>query len=107
MQWDNRLIYYKKGSLECGTPDRTYAGVKPHPTKLVSIYPNPASTRIFLDNVADTNLENISIFNALGAEVMKFGIPTPSIDVSTLENGIYFIQLTINGTLLTKMIIKE
>jgi hypothetical protein len=52
-------------------------------------------------------LQSIRIFSALGVFVTDF-LRTNSLDVSNLEEGIYFLELTSeNGERIVKKIVKE
>jgi hypothetical protein len=72
---------------------------------MVTVYPNPTKGLL---NVATNGLtiENISIINLQGI-VLK-NIPHKNkIDVSELATGLYFIQLSIDGKIITKKFIKN
>jgi len=56
----------------------------------VSIYPNPTSNYVYINN--DTELEAI-VFDILGKQVMREYI-TDKLDISCLEKGTYIINLT-------------
>lgn len=63
----------------------------------ISVYPNPANTLLFLtlskgERIADCI---IKIFDTIGREVLKSEInkSKSEIDVSSLESGIYFLQV--------------
>jgi hypothetical protein len=62
-----------------------------------SAYPNPASNNLNLS--ASKNIDNVEIFNLIGQKVLHVNpnkIST-SINVSTLNSGIYIIKTTIEG----------
>jgi hypothetical protein len=62
-----------------------------------SAYPNPASNNLNLS--ASKNIDTVEIFNLIGQKVLHVNpnkIST-SINVSTLNNGIYIIKTTIEG----------
>lgn len=83
--WDHITVLVRKGE-NLGT------GINNHATPLrVSVYPNPASEKITID----TKVTNVVIFNATGQQLIRSG--SPSIDVSMLPPGVYFIRAT-NGT---------
>ena len=54
----------------------------------VSVYPNPATDFIQLNFEEDAE---VTIYNAMGAKVLQC-VSDTKIDVSSLANGIYFIQ---------------
>lgn len=68
-----------------------------------NIYPNPANS--LLQIVGEINLETIEIFNTLGQKVMQAKPNSPStiVDISNLQNGIYYIRVNEN---VSKTIIK-
>jgi Secretion system C-terminal sorting domain/Fibronectin type III domain/Cleaved Adhesin Domain len=70
-------------------------------------YPNPVNNELNLK--AQNNIENVSIYNMLGQEVLRLAPNTNSskIDMSALQTGAYFIRVTINGVTETKQIIKR
>jgi len=73
------------------------AGVKEESTQLFSIYPNPASDVLHIST--DVNIDNISVINNVGQEVLNadsFDRNTNSFNISTLSKGVYFIKLSAN-----------
>lgn len=71
-------------------------------------FPNPVSgDRLNLS--ADENISTVAVFNTLGQKVIS---ATPeaanhSINLSQMESGIYFVEVTINGAMQTFKIIKQ
>ncbi|MFY0601569.1 MAG: carbohydrate-binding protein [Cyclobacteriaceae bacterium] len=61
----------------------------------IAIYPNPA--RNVLNFKGSESINGIVIYNLLGAKVLDTSIKGNTIDVSSLSNGIYTIQLTGNN----------
>ena len=51
-------------------------------------YPNPASNKIFISK--DSSIDYI-IYNAAGKQI-KFGNTSREIDISSLNNGVYFLN---------------
>ena len=72
-----------------------------------SFYPNPVQNKLNLR--ALKNIENVSIYNMLGQEVLRKAPNTRSseIDMSNLQTGAYFVKVTIDGITETKQIIKR
>jgi hypothetical protein len=75
----------------------------------VSIYPNPTSSII---NVKSDNIlnENINVSNSLGQRVMSIETNSSSIsiDLSNLDNGVYFVEITSNENVTSvKRVIKQ
>ena len=71
--------------------------------RISEIYPNPASNVINLDYelTSKVNEASLKVFNLLGAEVKTANLERNSnkatLDVSDLNNGIYFYTVFING----------
>ncbi|MFH0864660.1 MAG: T9SS type A sorting domain-containing protein [Bacteroidota bacterium] len=75
---------------------------------ITSIYPNPSSDYITIDNMQDINFIRIS--NILGETVINMDVTnqTETINTSSLPNGIYFVSLiNKNGICETKKFSKE
>ncbi|MFN3752506.1 T9SS type A sorting domain-containing protein [Flavobacterium sp.] len=71
----------------------------------VSVYPNPANTKLNITLPQSINLKSISIYNTLGQLVQVDTNPTETIDVSGLKTGSYFIKIISDeGTASSKFI---
>lgn len=96
----NNLIYYKKGSLEWGTPYNCETlGIPTIQNSLFKIYPNPTQDKIYLE-LENNQIEilNCSIRDLSGKEVLPLKNNISEIDLSTFENGIYMLNFeTENG----------
>ncbi len=57
----------------------------------LEVYPNPVSDILYIKNLLNENV-NYSIFNVTGQQVLA-GATSGTIDVATLETGLYFIQI--------------
>ena len=70
-------------------------------------YPNPVQDKLNLR--AQDNIENVSVYNMLGQEVMRQAPNSNNTEVnmSGLQTGSYFVKVTINGISETKQIIKR
>jgi hypothetical protein len=67
------------------------------------IYPNPASGNIYIDGFKESQA-SVSIFNILGTQLIHQEDAKESVDISSLNRGIYILRLTLgDGTsLLTR-----
>jgi hypothetical protein len=76
-------------------------------TSNVKLYPNPTSTSLTIE--AKDAIESISIYNVLGQEVISKNpmSSTMTLDVSNLQNGLYFVNSTIDGKTATTKFIKN
>lgn len=75
----------------------------------INLYPNPASSEIYINNMADSEF-NVSITNVNGQTVIYDHAKARQlnkIDISVLLNGIYFVNLFNEKTLIktTKLVI--
>lgn len=57
----------------------------------VLFYPNPVKDVLCVQGTA-TGIFPLSIYNAMGRLVKYIGVPVTTVDVSSLPNGVYFIQ---------------
>ncbi len=72
----------------------------------ISIYPSPFNTLLNIDT--KIKYDEIIITNLIGKTVKKINTPVSSIDMSDIQDGIYFISISDNRkTILTKKIVKS
>jgi len=67
-----------------------------YPSQLFSdflIYPNPANNELFISGQNETDLIEVSIYNQMGQKVLDEELVTNAIDVSSLNKGMYIIEL--------------
>ncbi len=70
-------------------------------------YPNPVNHTLNLS--AQNNIENVNIFNVTGQQVIsvKPEATQTQIDMSKLQNGIYFVKAQINGEMTAFKVVKK
>ncbi len=74
----------------------------------VSIYPNPATKEIFIKSKNRLRIKKIIIYNQLGQVVLNRYEIKENIDISTLRQGMYIVELESNELKIReKLIIKE
>lgn len=62
--------------------------------KKVTLYPNPTSNELYLQNLDANEVKMVSIFNVQGQEVMQHALEqNGAIDVSKMNNGMYVLQV--------------
>jgi len=91
----NYEIYYKRNPTG-GFPVGIGNEKKNIPDKLISVYPNPASTGIKIySEINSGKISEFTIRNLIGEEVLNGQMKDTNtlIDVSGLENGIYFVGI--------------
>lgn len=104
--WE-RMIYYKKDSMNCGSPDLTSLGL----TNLNGqedffIFPNPSDGIISINNISSQKI-NIKVFDATGELKYKEQNISSEIDLSNLSNGIYILEIEINSQFYYERLIKK
>ena len=71
----------------------------------INIYPNPAKDNITITNNGSDTIDQITIYNALGAIVYQANTTQNSIDTSNFKTGVYLVQLLSDKKSLTKKLI--
>ena len=111
------LIYMNPVYNTCDTnfSDTTYfpwSGINDifNDIHMSQLYPNPANNYFAIRNINKLNIDKITISNLLGQEVMLIpfvGSNELQIDVSSLDKGMYFINLFGVDSKITTKFIKE
>ncbi|WP_456437640.1 T9SS type A sorting domain-containing protein [Psychroserpens sp.] len=72
-----------------------------------SYFPNPVKNELTLK--AQSNIQNVSVFNMLGQEVLRATPNTleSNLNMNELSQGAYFVQVTINNITETVRILKQ
>ncbi|WP_299224300.1 T9SS type A sorting domain-containing protein [uncultured Psychroserpens sp.] len=72
-----------------------------------SYFPNPVKNELTLK--AQSNIENVSVYNMLGQEVLRTAPNAieSNINMNSLSQGAYFVQVTINNVTETVRIMKQ
>ena len=77
----------------------------PEITGEVSIYPNPASSVIYFDNIKENTY--IEMYNATGKLVLSAVLTNRSVDISQLPNGVYIVKVKNNDKVSTLKVLKK
>ena len=74
----------------------------------VRVYPNPATTEMYIDQL-DNDLYSARIYNPAGSLLQQFTIngPFASIDVKQLPQGIYFLEMKSRKQNLVRKFVKR
>jgi hypothetical protein len=75
---------------------------------LIRVYPNPLKNMVTIDT--NLNIDNITIFNQLGQNVMQVkgeNIINKKVDLTTLTTGLYFMNISAEDKTQSIKIIKE
>ena len=73
----------------------------------IIIYPNPARNQISISSNDEFTINEIIIYNQFGQILLHINKTTKNIDVSTLSQGIYVIELVMDDLRLRKKLIIE
>ncbi|NTW32543.1 MAG: T9SS type A sorting domain-containing protein [Bacteroidetes bacterium] len=83
-------------------------GINEFKQAAISVYPNPATSNIYINNISGVNI--IKISNILGETIQNINISgnNTDVNVNSLPNGLYFITLlNDNGIVATKKFVKQ
>jgi hypothetical protein len=72
--------------------------------EVLSVYPNPVNDVL---NINNSGLNKIIVLDAAGKEVMNVTTASTQIDLSYLNQGVYFLQVSNNEEIKTAKIIKD
>lgn len=78
--------------------------------KILSVYPNPAHTKININLTGYTGVSEIKLYDVNGKQVAanRTQQVNAEMDISKLSNGIYLLKIiTSNGEIINKKVIKE
>ncbi|MEM7186130.1 MAG: LamG-like jellyroll fold domain-containing protein, partial [Bacteroidota bacterium] len=93
--------------VPCGaTIDCQILGITSNNLAQFSLFPSPASNVVNIAGI-DMNGQEVQIYNALGRLVNTQVVADQSIDVSSLNSGLYFISFDVEGQSVSRKIIKR
>ena len=108
--YDYKIFYFKKESLECGTPDLiTSISSGKIPLGIENIYPNPFTDKINIRFADDQHSYKIKIFNLNGQGVFETTANNCNgVVIDEIKNkGFYLIKIESEGESFIRKIIKE
>ena len=77
----------------------------PEYSKEAKAYPNPAQNMLHIEG---TGLTEVEVFNIMGQSVLNINDNIETVDISHLQNGIYFVRLKTNdGEKTVKLVIEK
>ena len=76
--------------------------------KAISLYPNPTKNTLQL-NTQDKTINQINIYTMTGSKVLQLDVETvsPTVEVSSLASGVYYIQVYSGKDVALKKFLKE
>jgi len=74
----------------------------------ITLYPNPAKNTLHL-NTLDKTINQVNIYTMTGSKVLQLDVDTvsPTVDVSNLASGVYYVQLYSGKNVALKKFVKE
>ena len=67
-----------------------------------TIYPNPSQNEF---NIVCDNMTRITVYNVMGSKIMDTDVNSSRYSISSLESGVYFINIeTTNGSIIKKVV---
>lgn len=81
-----QAIYHTQNTVSL--PESNHFNSKLH------IYPNPANSQIFIESKTGLKIDELIIYNQLGQKALHLSDINKSIDISTLGQGVYIIELS-------------
>jgi len=78
-----------------------------YPNQQIELYPNPAHDMIYINS--DEKINQVEIYNVSGKQILRKQVNTPlnTLDVQSLDKGLYFIKLSLQNKNIIKKIIIE
>ncbi len=79
----------------------------------LNVYPNPTTGKVMLDlNIANSVDASVKVYNVIGMMVaeknlgtLNAGTNTNSIDLTNLDNGVYMVNVTTDGQVVTRRVV--
>jgi DNA-binding transcriptional regulator/RsmH inhibitor MraZ len=110
--WDRmerKLVYYKKGDTEWGTPLEFNVGIESTGffESLIGIYPNPTSGITHFSCPKVGSPLEIRIYSITGKEVLFQIIDNPVLDLSYLPEGLYLVKISCEDFCAVRKLLKR
>ena len=91
-----------------GTSDCSSVGINEVFSKHhIQLYPNPANTICKVQHAPNVELISYSLQNMIGEKIKSDVVSNDEIDISSIPNGLYMLQLFTSEGAISKLLIKE
>jgi hypothetical protein len=87
------------------TQDARTTSINEIDNEIISIYPNPAYTTLFISNIDKRAI--ISIYDLQGKMIINKVLIDSQVDITDLSRGVYILQINCNNKIITKKLIKQ
>ena len=71
----------------------------------LKIFPNPVSSGYVTLKTSVSGIKNVELFDLSGKIVLKTSLNTNTLNVGSINPGVYFIKLSVNGVVETSKLI--
>ncbi|WP_250433529.1 FG-GAP-like repeat-containing protein [Hanstruepera flava] len=95
----NQPITIIEGENTLSTPDSTISDL--------IIYPNPAGNTLNIKSTNDISDKIATVFDINGKRVLNKRLTNQTVDVSSLQSGLYFLRIESNGKVLNRKFLKK
>jgi ELWxxDGT repeat protein len=107
-QMNNSLFFrasFNNAGNELWTLTTQSTGIKSSELISVSVYPNPANDKLFLD-AKGAIVTEINIYSVTGGVAIQKKLPTNFIDITSLSEGLYLAEIKAEGVTIIKKFVK-
>ena len=114
---DNIIIYWPSGTIDnILNPDiNTFhtivegesLSIEDETLESISIFPNPVANILNIQTTSTLGDKIITVFDINGKRILNEKLTNNTLDVSTLQTGMYFLRLESNGKVLNRKFIKQ
>ena len=73
----------------------------------ITIYPNPVSNMLRIHNTDNIQIDQISIINTLGKQIIQVQNPNKEINIQNLSKGIYILKFVMNKSTYSTKFVKK
>ena len=105
-----KLMYFEKDTVVWGTPfDFTVSLENSQKKQFFNVYPNPATDKITLQLEGTASVLNLEILDLSGRSIRRENLNAnqTELDISELQNGVYFIRISVSGNVgIQKLIVQ-
>lgn len=73
----------------------------------ISLYPNPSKDIVYFNTEQSVDIEQVEIINQQGLNLKKYQNSISNLDISDLQNGIYFVKIVLkDGRIFSQKLVK-
>ncbi|MCH7785783.1 MAG: T9SS type A sorting domain-containing protein [Bacteroidetes bacterium] len=107
LEEDFLVIQYYLPTLYQVFRDEPVLSIDENELNIIQIYPNPVKDILTIENISNTEITSIMIYDVLGRLVLTENGNVKQLDISQLNSGLLFVIIETDEGVVTKKIIKE